>query len=583
LPNSFQKTNNQRGKILMSSNAATLGNVGMDKHPKGLYVLFGTEMWERFSFYSMLALFTLYLRDPVEGFGWTAAEATTLYANYLMFVYASPLIGGLIADRITGYRKAVMIGGFFFMAGHGLLSISAMWAVYAALTCLVIGNGFFKPNVSTMVGNLYPEGSSLKDRAYNIFYMGINIGAFIAPITMEIVKANFGFHAAFAVAAFGMVISVAILWYFKNLVEEPKKDALVIGDHVIENIGSSRDANQSADTAATTVDAPPHGVSDQDEGGHKAANSARQDLMNSVPDWKRIMALIVIFAIVIVFWMVFHQNGSTLTYWADDNTDWNVSGTISNSINAFWVVTLTFPLIWFWGFLDKRGKEPSTPTEMAFGMTLTGISFLVLWYGATLGEKQTPTAEQLSAGGFRINERVVKNLEAKGVSKDVLDKIVNAKDADGKNLIYGVKFAPKKDEKTGQTVSGEQQLMEQINKVVQGQAESNRAAFLQNAYLFRVSAFWLILAYAIVTLGELMLSPMGLSLVSKVAPIRLRGLLMGGWFVATAIGNKLTQIGIFWDIWLQSSFFLVLACMALFMAVVLFLLLKPLKKAMPGV
>lgn len=567
----------------MSSNAATLGNVGMDKHPKGLYVLFGTEMWERFSFYSMLALFTLYLRDPVEGFGWTAAEATTLYANYLMFVYASPLIGGLIADRITGYRKAVMIGGFFFMAGHGLLSISAMWAVYAALTCLVIGNGFFKPNVSTMVGNLYPEGSSLKDRAYNIFYMGINIGAFIAPITMEIVKANFGFHAAFAVAAFGMVISVAILWYFKNLVEEPKKDALVIGDHVIENIGASRDANQSADTAATTVDAPPHGVSDQDEGGHKAANSARQDLMNSVPDWKRIMALIVIFAIVIVFWMVFHQNGSTLTYWADDNTDWNVSGTISNSINAFWVVTLTFPLIWFWGFLDKRGKEPSTPTKMAFGMTLTGISFLVLWYGATLGEKQTPTAEQLSAGGFRINERVVKNLEAKGVSKDVLDKIVNAKDADGKNLIYGVKFAPKKDEKTGQTVSGEQQLMEQINKVVPGQAESNRAAFLQNAYLFRVSAFWLILAYAIVTLGELMLSPMGLSLVSKVAPIRLRGLLMGGWFVATAIGNKLTQIGIFWDIWLQSSFFLVLACMALFMAVVLFLLLKPLKKAMPGV
>ena len=107
-----------------------------------------------------------------------------------MFVYASPLIGGLIADKITGYRKAVMIGGFFFMAGHGLLSIPALWAVYAALTCLVIGNGFFKPNVSTMVGNLYPEGSHLKDRAYNIFYMGINVGAFLAPIVMEIVRAE---------------------------------------------------------------------------------------------------------------------------------------------------------------------------------------------------------------------------------------------------------------------------------------------------------------------------------------------------------------------------------------------------------
>src|SRR5687767_14438034 len=259
--------------------AAQVGDVS--SHPKGLYVLFATEMWERFSFYSMLALFTLYLRDPVEGFGWTAAEATSLYSNYLMFVYASPLIGGLIADKLTGYRRAVMIGGFFFMAGHGLLSIPKLWAVYAALTCLVIGNGFFKPNVSTMVGNLYPEGSHLKDRAYNIFYMGINVGAMIAPIVMEVVKAYFGFHAAFAVAAFGMVISVAILWIFKNDVEDQSKKGLVIGDYVIE------DANQAADTAATAVDAPPHGVSHQDE-IHAAHARNKSALMDAVPDWKRI-------------------------------------------------------------------------------------------------------------------------------------------------------------------------------------------------------------------------------------------------------------------------------------------------------
>ena len=231
----------------MSANANTIGSSGfsgdVDKHPPGLYALFGTEMWERFSFYSMLSLFVLYLRDPAEGFGWTAAEATSLYANYLMFVYASPLIGGWIADRFTGYRKAVMIGGFFFMAGHGLLSIPAIWAVYLALTCLVIGNGFFKPNVSTMVGNLYPEGSHLKDRAYNIFYMGINVGAMLAPIVMEIVKAYFGFHAAFAVAAFGMVISVAILWRYKNIVEDPNALA--------DRQQARRDASQAADTAAT--------------------------------------------------------------------------------------------------------------------------------------------------------------------------------------------------------------------------------------------------------------------------------------------------------------------------------------------
>src|SRR5688572_6423194 len=218
--------------------SSATGTHDLNKHPKGLYVLFATEMWERFSFYSMLALFTLYLQNPDEGFGWTAARATGLYANYLMFVYASPLIGGWLADKKLGYRRAVMIGGFFFMAGHGLLSIRSMTAVYAALACLVIGNGLFKPNVSTMVGNLYPEGSHLKDRAYNIFYMGINVGAFAAPIVMQIVKSTINVHVAFAVAAFGMMISVGTLWYFKQhvLSADRKKE-----DH---------DAQQAADTAA---------------------------------------------------------------------------------------------------------------------------------------------------------------------------------------------------------------------------------------------------------------------------------------------------------------------------------------------
>ena len=573
----------------MNANVGTVEDVAgipdSGKHPKGLYALFATEMWERFSFYSMLALFTLYLRDPAEGFGWTASQATSLYANYLMFVYASPLIGGLIADKITGYRKAVMIGGFFFMAGHGLLSIPALWAVYLALTCLVIGNGFFKPNVSTMVGNLYPEGSHLKDRAYNIFYMGINIGAWMAPIVMEIVRAYFGFHAAFAVAAFGMVISVAILWKSKKLLEsaDRKGKALVIGEHVIEDVSSrGADAEQLADTAATAVDAPPHGVSHQ-EAAHAAHARGKSALMDAVPDWKRIMALIVIFLIVIVFWMVFHQNGSTLTYWADDNTAWNVTGTISNSINPFWIIVLTFPLVWFWGFLDKRGMEPSTPTKMAIGMTLTALSFFVLYFAAIQGEAQKPTPEQLSAGSFRINERVVKNLAADGVPQDVLDKLMAQKDKDNKNVVNDVKFAATEDEKTKVKKTGEQNLIAAIDSVAPGEGTKHKDKFLARSFIFQVSAFWLILAYAVISLGELMLSPMGLSLVSKVAPIRMRGLMMGGWFVATAIGNKLTMIGIYWSIWYQSKFFLVLGLMALVMAVVLFVLLKPLKKAMPGV
>ena len=634
----------------MSANVGAMDNIaaanGSQSHPRGLYALFATEMWERFSFYSMLALFTLYLRDPNQGFGWTAAEATGLYANYLMFVYASPLIGGFIADRFTGYRRAVMIGGFFFMAGHGLLSIPALWAVYLALTCLVIGNGFFKPNVSTMVGNLYPEGSHLKDRAYNIFYMGINIGALAAPIVMEIVKAYFGFHAAFAVAAFGMVVSVAILWKFKNIVEDPNALA--------NRQQARRDAAQAADTAATAVDAPPHGISDQEEGGHAAGARARNALMDAVPDWKRVMALIVIFIIVIVFWMVFHQNGSTITYWADDNTAWNVTGTISNAINPFWIIVLTFPLVWFWGFLDKRGKEPSTPTKMAFGMTLTGLSFFVLWYAATLGEGKTYTPEQMAGGSFRINERVGDQLRSDGVPQPIIDKLLNTKGKDGNYVINDKKFSTDSsfsgalssiivdlrsdgvsedelrkinyveiDDKqlaegkfggeqdfgryleavtaklgtegvsdetlrkirsySGKTFTGEAKLIDTAKKVAGEDVSAHSAKVINRAYLFTVSPFWLLLAYAIISLGELMLSPMGLSLVSKVAPIRMRGLMMGGWFVATAIGNKLTMIGIYWSIWYQSNFFLVLGVMALVMAVVLAILLKPLKKAMPGV
>ncbi len=450
-----------------------------ERHPKGLYVLFATEMWERFSFYSMLAMFTLYLRDTSgQGFGWSSDNATGLYANYLMFVYLSPLIGGWLADRKLGYRKAVMIGGLFFMAGHLLLSIRSIPMVYVALSCLVIGNGLFKPNVSTLVGNLYPDGSHLKDRAYNIFYMGINVGAFLAPVVAEFVQGKFGFHPAFAVAAGGMAISVFIMWKFKHHIEDAERSSLT-------------DARQAADAAAVTIDAPPAGVSAQD-----AANAGRLKTLEAVPEWKRIGALIIVYAIVIVFWMVFHQNGSTLTYWANENTDWQVTGIISNAINPGWVMLLTFPLVWFWGWLDRRGMEPSTPTKMAFGMMLTGLAFLILYFGAKVGEA---------------------------------------------------------------SVVGD------------------------NPYAFRVSPLWLLGAYGVLTLGELMLSPMGLSLVSKVAPVRFRGVMMGGWFLATAIGNKLTQIGALWDDWLHSTFWLLLSGCAVFMAFVLLALLRPLKKAMPGV
>jgi POT family proton-dependent oligopeptide transporter len=218
--------------------------------------------------------------------------------------------------------------------------------------------------------------------------------------------------------------------------------------------------------------------------------------------------------------MVFHQNGSTMTYWAKDNTDWSavnsvvtrvksalmfwednpapfrMTGFVAHAINPFFVITFTFPLIWFWQWLDRRGLEPSTPTKMAIGMLLTGVAFLILYAGALRGEAQATD---------------------------------------------------------------------------------------ESRYDFQVSPWWLVGTYAVLTVAELLLSPMGLSLVSKVSPAKYLGLMMGGWFVATAIGNKLTMIGVYWDRWLHSDFWLLLSALALAIGVCLLLLLRPLKKAMPGI
>jgi POT family proton-dependent oligopeptide transporter len=468
--------------------AAPAGSGVIERHPPGLAVLFATEMWERFSFYSMLAMFTLYLQDPDQGFGWTTARATRLYALYLAFVYFSPLVGGWVADRKLGYRRAVTIGGLFFMAGHLLLSFRSVPVVYAALACLVIGNGFFKPNVSAMVGKLYPEGSPLKDRAYNVFYMGINVGAFIAPLVAEVVRSRFGYHPAFAVAAGGMVISVAVLWTFRRHL-----------DGVDRGTGGAAHVPEGR-TALAAVDLRPV----------PASREAARHPIDDIPEARRIGALVAVFLIVIVFWIAFHQNGSTWTYWANDNTDWassavvpilfkvltlrlvdgtDVSGVIANAIGPFFVILFTFPLIAFWNALGRRGREPSTPAKMAIGMLLVAASYLVM-------------AQAALAGGN----------------------------------------------------SG------------------------------RVSPWWLIHAYAVITLGELMVSPMGLSVVSKVAPLRFRGLMMGAWFAATGVGNYLVgTIGVHWTDWSHSRFFFVIAALAAGVSVLLLILLKPLKKAMPGI
>ncbi|HET8797886.1 MAG TPA: peptide MFS transporter [Thermoanaerobaculia bacterium] len=531
---------------------ATATTTTTEKHPKGLYVLFGSEMWERYSFYTVNAMLALYLRDTVQGFGFTAAEATGVSATYLAAVYGSPLIGGLIADLFLGFRRSIIVGALFFIAGHALLGIpGSINVVYAALACLVIGNGFFKPNVSSMVGNLYAEGSHLKDKAYLIFYMGINIGATLAPLVAGFVRPRFGFHPAFALGAVGMIISLIVFLLGTKHVRHADR---IRGKSDFSRSNGSK-ANQEA--VATSEDLPP-----------VVNESAR--VMDAVPEWKRIMALIVVFLIVIVFWMIFHQNSLTLTFWAEDHTRWTfieAGGILSNAINPLYIIILSLPLAAFWTWLDKRGKEPSTPTKMMFGMTLTGLSMLVLYFASVSNGFTAPAFRVLKVDGGQTYVRIAKE------ARDYLK--ITAPPTQIEVLEEG---KPVQVEAWPVTVNGG---AVQPNDFVR--LESHTATGIVTSPTTKASLWWLLLLYLIISLGELMLSPMGLSLVSKVAPIRWRGLMMGGWFLATAIGNALTAIGVYWDRWSHAQFFLVLAMMAFGMAVVLFLLLRPLKKAMPGV
>lgn len=476
------------------------------RHPSGLYLLFATEMWERYGFYTAAAVIALYLQRG--GFGWSTDHATKLWSNYLMFVYATPLIGGWLADRFLGFRRSVMIGGVLFILGYAALGFGDPRVFYLALILLCLGNGFFKPNISTMVGNLYPPGSPIKDSAYNIFYMGINLGALMAPLTAELIlqsvvgqdlleyakqglpfspaqaeKLRRGFLLTFDVAAIGMTIGTLIFAFaYRKLA-------------AVDRRGEKPAIEPKA--LALEEDLPP-------------AEADSVSALDRVPERVRIAALLAIYGIVVVFWMVFHQNGTTMTYWADKNTAWKVSGVFSTSINAFWIVVLTVPLVKFWAALRKRGLEPSTPVKMAVGMFLTALAFFILFLGAKAGGDQTFLT-----------------------------------DAQGRFLT---------------TSKGEFRVEEH-----------------------QVSPLWLIAAYMSISLGELMLSPMGLSMVSKVAPARMRGLMMGGWFVATAIGNKLTMIGVLWTRWYHSSFWLLCMTSALVMGLVLVVLMRPLKRAMPGI
>ncbi|MGN6547814.1 MAG: peptide MFS transporter [Aureliella sp.] len=488
-------------------------------HPAGLYVLFFTEMWERFGFYLMLGIFFLYMTGSLEkgGLGLSDDAANDIYGTYLALVYLTPFLGGLLADRIFGYGKTIVAGGALMAAGYLCLAVPGLTAFGIALTMIIIGNGLFKPNISTLLGNLYnrEEYIHLKDRGYNIFYMGINIGAFICNFVAAYLRNNVGWGAAFASAGVGMLIGLAVFLSFRSRV--------AAGDQ----LKPAQPEDMSLGRIAAIIFLPALifatlgffagqvlAMIQGSEGPITLFGSRSNDafLFACIPvvlfylstfarasaeDRKPIGSLLYIFAVVIIFWAVFHQNGNVLTRWAEDYThrempaaiqpaansvgleqvvttspgpDGNVNSYFENlpkeqwpapgeklslistelfqSLNPFFVVIFTPVVVSVFSFLASRGREPSTPAKIALGLSITALSTLIMI----------------------------------------------------------------------------------------------AAVYSSDNGQYKVSAWWLVSTYAVITVGELCLSPMGLSLVSKLSPPRLTALMMGGWFLSTSIGNKLAGV-----------------------------------------
>ncbi len=502
-------------------------------HPPGLYPLFFTEMWERFSFYTMIALLSLYLN---EYHGYSEGEASNVTTWYNSLVYFTPFLGGLIADRVIGYTRAILIGGVLMMAGHLLLGFDRAsdpthLCLFGALALLIAGNGLFKPNISTLVGSLYSQNDPRRDQGYTIFYMGINIGAFIAPLSANLLRRKgvdlakalgfsaspeIGWHLAFGSAGVGMLVSVLIFWFVKGrfrdsaarLNEAPTDDKHGLattstpeGDRAIF-IGQWFNMAAVVAALAWLFVGPlvpwPEAI--------KTAALWPTNVVHFAYIWLAIEAITIVifltggdtvsanaaklkavFVVVALFWMAFHQNSVTLTFFARDNTATSWDAETFQAINPICIVLFSPLMVMLWSWLEKKKAEPSMTTKIMLGMLVTGLAYVVM-YGAS------------RAGGD-----------------------------------------------TG-----------------------------------KVSAAWLTGTYVILTVAELLVSPIGLSLTSKLAPPKYKALWMGFWFTATAIGNKLVHvIGQYWKVYPPSQLFLILVGSSIAAAAVLYVLLLILKLVGP--
>ncbi|NCQ13359.1 MAG: peptide MFS transporter, partial [Flavobacteriales bacterium] len=317
-------------------------------HPKGLYILFFTEMWERFSYYGMRAILVLYLVAEVKsnnaGLGWSNGDALSLYGTYTMLVYVMSIPGGWIADRFLGQKKSVLYGGILLVAGHSILAVEQMWAFYSGLGLIILGVGMLKPNISTMVGGLYKQGDIRRDKGFTIFYIGINLGAFLSSLIVGYVGEVHGWHYGFGLAGIGMTLG--LIQY-------------VLGQKHLASVGNF--------------------IGDSDNQLDKDA--LKQPLTKIEKD--RVIVLFVSFLLVIVFWGAFEQAGGLMNIYAKENTNrlllgWEIPASWFQSLNAMFIIFLGTSVAAYWAKRKLHNKVSTSLFKMIVGLVVMGMGFFFM-------------------------------------------------------------------------------------------------------------------------------------------------------------------------------------------------------------
>ena len=534
------------------------------KHPKALPYLFLSEMWERFGFYLMLGIFFLYMTDTQRGgMAMDRKEASDIFGTFIALVYLTPFVGGLIADRVLGYRISITLGGILMGIGYCGLAIPGMTAFYISLLLIIVGNGFFKPNISTILGNVYndPEYKPLKDSGYNIFYMGINIGAFICNFFGSYLRNNFSWGAAFAAAGIGMFIGVIIFWIGnKHFAHADVRKSVKPEDMPVSKIlGITLLPALIAGYIGWIIPDNIFGSDSTDAfilGALPVAGYYVNILLRSDKEDRRpLAALLAVFAVAIVFWAVFKQNGTALTTWAESYTNREVSQRIEPVAEVLGVTqTVTY----------AKDSVPLTDSQFRVARDENKKAIKTwdypLYYKNIPADKLPKEGESLALIstelGQSINPFWVVLLTPVIVAFWAYLKRRNKEPSTTWKIFYGF-------------------LITSLSTLVMV-----AATYACHNGLEKSSMWWLIASYGVITVGELCLSPMALSLVSKLSPPRLTALMMGGWFLSTSIGNKLSGVlASMWDEYEhKANFFLVNFALVLITTMIILLMLKWLNK-----